>query len=153
MSSSWSTNQLGEQPVAPKPRYAHLSSISGSRLFVIGGQDLNNVWLDDVYVYDLHRRGWVSAHDYPRHCGTYRSVAVAGNLRVRLPLHEQRNAKPTAKPVFRPEGQPASASMPQTSSDSLIHLPYSAAPTDEFPTDIYLYSNYNVRLGAYSTPK
>ena len=70
MSSSWSTNQLGEQPVAPKPRYAHLSSISGSRLFVIGGQDLNNVWLDDVYVYDLHRRGWVSAHDYPRHCGT-----------------------------------------------------------------------------------
>ncbi|KZV63498.1 galactose oxidase [Peniophora sp. CONT] len=144
MSSAWSTNQLQESQIAPKPRYAHLSSISGSRLFVIGGQDLNNVWLDDVYVYDLYRRGWVSAHDYPRHCGTYRSVAVAGSLRVRVPLHEQqRNATPTAKPVFSSDGRPSSSSTPQTSSDALIHLPYSAAPTDEFPTDIYLYSNYN----------
>ncbi|KZS99500.1 uncharacterized protein LAESUDRAFT_667897, partial [Laetiporus sulphureus 93-53] len=30
-----------------------------------------------------------------------------------------------------------------TQSDSLVHLPYSAPPTDEYPCDIFLFSNYN----------
>ncbi|KAI0036523.1 galactose oxidase [Vararia minispora EC-137] len=144
MSASWSSNDLIDPPIYPLSRYAHLSSISGNRLFIIGGQDLQNVWLDDVWVYDLVRRGWISSRDYPRHCGTYRSVAVAGNLRVRLPQHETRDEKTALKPVFQSGGVPPSSSNPPvTDGDSLIHLPYSALPSDEFPTNIYLYSNYN----------
>jgi hypothetical protein len=150
MPAAWSLNDLFSPSIAPKPRYAHLSSISGNRLFVIGGQDLHNVWLDDVYVFDLIRRGWVSFRDYPRHCGTYRSVAVAGHLRVRLPQHESRDDRATPKPVFQnpdaSSSSSSSSSTPFTDSDSLVHLPYSAPSSDDFPTNIYLYSNYNVRF-------
>src|SRR4051794_36457848 len=37
----------GDHVPAPKPRHSHLSSITADRLFVIGGQDLRNAWLDD----------------------------------------------------------------------------------------------------------
>lgn len=68
----------------PRARYAHLSSVTSNKLFVIGGQDLNNLWLDDVCVFDLNTRRWVHRREYPRHSGTYRSVAVSGDLRVRV---------------------------------------------------------------------
>lgn len=132
----------------PKPRYAHLSSITADRLFIIGGQDLSNIWLDDVHVYDLLGKTWVERRNYPRHVGTYRSVAVSADQRVRLPQEELRgnSSAPTLGPAgtrFRSDNVPPSS--PEfTQTDSLAHLPYSAAPTDDFPNDIYLYSNYNV---------
>lgn len=133
----------------PKARYAHLSSVTSSRLFVIGGQDLNNVWLDDIHVYDLEKKLWVQRRDYPRHCGTYRSVAVTADTRVRIPQEEGRNAQsaklgPPGTRFKTDKNAPPSADT--ISSESLIHLPYSAAPTDEYPCDIYLFSNYNVSL-------
>lgn len=134
--------------LVPKPRYAHLSSVTADRLFIIGGQDLSNVWLDDVYVYDLLGKAWVQRRSFPHHCGTYRSVAVSSNLRVRLPQEEVRPADmnttlgpPGAR--FRPDNSAPSAQN-FTSPDSFIHMPYSAPPTDDYPNDIYLYSNYNV---------
>lgn len=33
-----------------------------------------------------------------------------------------------------------------THPDSFVHLSYSAEPSEEYPCDIYLYSNYNVCL-------
>ncbi|KAI9465536.1 hypothetical protein BJY52DRAFT_1244565 [Lactarius psammicola] len=141
MPPSWS---LKENPLIPlpKPRYAHLSSVSGDRLFIIGGQDLDSVWLDDVYIYDLPARTWVLRRDYPRHCGTYRSVAVSADLRVHLPQEMSRNHSPPGQPLFR-TGQQILAPTSLTSRDTLIHLPYSAQSTDDFPNEIYLYSNYN----------
>ncbi|KAI0044422.1 galactose oxidase [Auriscalpium vulgare] len=141
MPSSWSLKDSEISIPAPKARYAHLSSVSGERLFIIGGQDLNSVWLDDVYVYDLTARTWVQRRDYARHCGTYRSVAVSASMRVRLPQEELRKAPAPipSKPTFRID-----SSIPSTSSsDSLVLLPYSAPATDDFPNEIYLYSNYN----------
>jgi len=144
MPPSWSLNENPAIPL-PKPRYAHLSSVSGNRLFIIGGQDLDSVWLDDVYIYDLNSRTWVLKRDYPRHCGTYRSVAVSAGLRVHQPQDDARNPSPArVKPLFHTGKSPSGASTSQTSRDSLIHLPYSTPPTDEFPNEIYLYSNYNV---------
>ncbi|OCH85579.1 regulatory protein ral2 [Obba rivulosa] len=134
--------------LTPNARYAHLSSVTANRLFIIGGQDLNNVWLDDIYIYDLSSKAWVSRRDYPRHCGTYRSVAVTSEMRVRIPQDDMRG-NPTSSLKL---GQPgtrfkvdkvAPASAPVTQSESLIHLPYSAVPTEEYPCDIYLFSNYN----------
>ncbi|KIK26784.1 hypothetical protein PISMIDRAFT_94478 [Pisolithus microcarpus 441] len=135
----------GSETLLPKPRYAHLSSVTADRLFIIGGQDLSNMWLDDVCVYDLLGKVWVQRGTFPHHCGTYRSVAVSGNLRVRIPQNESRTSDasaPLASPGshFRSDKSPSSEA---TQSESLIHLPYSTAPTDDFPNDIYLYSNYN----------
>lgn len=142
MPPSWSINENPLVP-PPKPRYAHLSSVSGDRLFIIGGQDLDSVWLDDVYIYDLSSRTWILKRGYPRHCGTYRSVAVSADLRVHLPQEEDRNTSPGhGTPLFSAGKSPAPTSL--TSRDALIHLPYSSQPTDEFPNEIFLYSNYNV---------
>lgn len=145
-STNSSSAESSAETLIPKPRYAHLSSVSADRLFIIGGQDLSNVWLDDIYVYDLLGRAWVQRRNFPHHCGTYRSVAVSANQRVRLPQEEVLSTdatmlgSPGAR--FRPEKSSPSAQV-FTSPDSFVHMPYSAPPTDDFPNDIYLYSNYN----------
>ncbi|KAJ7600839.1 hypothetical protein C8J56DRAFT_911415 [Mycena floridula] len=120
-------------PLVPRARYAHLSSITGDRLFIIGGQDFYNTWLDDVCVYDLLGKAWVLRRDYPRHCGTYRSVAVSSNLLTAL--------GPSGA-HFR-EDQSTADNAEITAPETLSHLPYSAAPTEDHPADIFLYSNYN----------
>ncbi|TFK68575.1 galactose oxidase [Pluteus cervinus] len=133
----------------PRARYAHLSSITADRLFIIGGQDFYNTWLDDVCVYDLLGKTWVQRRDYPRHCGTYRSVAVASNMVVRIPQDEMRASHTTATlgtPGGRFSMDGSLVSSPRTEftqSESLVHLPYSATPSEEHPSDIHLYSNYN----------
>jgi leucine-zipper-like transcriptional regulator 1 len=131
----------------PKPRYAHLSSVTSDRLFVVGGQDLSNVWLDDIHVYDLIGKAWVQRRDYPRHCGTYRSVAVSAELCVRTAVDSQRSRESLGPPGarFRLDNTQA-ATADVTTPDKLIHLPYSTPPTEDEPSDIYLYSNYNVRI-------
>lgn len=137
----------GAETHIPKPRYAHLSSVTADRLFIIGGQDLSNLWLDDAHVYDLLGKVWVQRRSFPHHCGTYRSVAVSATSRVRLPQEELRAADTNAllgSPGSRFRSDKSSPSSDCTSPEALVHLPYSAAPTDDFPNDIYLYSNYNV---------
>ena len=138
----------------PRARYAHLSAVSGSRLYIIGGQDLQNAWLDDICVYDLRTRRWAAKKSYPRHAGTYRSVAVAAQLRVRDPANENaedrtaHNADSSLGPLggrFNVDKRPPSSKGEYTPSENLVHLPYSTEATDEFPNEIFLYSNYNVR--------
>ncbi|KAF5382645.1 hypothetical protein D9615_002796 [Tricholomella constricta] len=134
------------ESLLPRARYAHLSSVTADRLFIIGGQDFNNTWLDDVCVYDLVANTWVQRRDYPRHCGTYRSVAVSSNIAVRLPQEEMRNSYSAS--TLGPPGQRfgPDSSTPATEftpTESLIHLPYSAPPSEDHPSDIFLYSNYN----------
>ncbi|KAH6912791.1 regulatory protein ral2 [Coprinopsis sp. MPI-PUGE-AT-0042] len=127
----------------PKARYAHLSAVTADRLFIIGGQDVFNAWLDDVCVYDFVAQVWANRRDYPRHCGTYRSVAVAGTHVVRNPEEELQAsyASSTLGPPgarFRSEKDDSNHITP-----ALTHLPYSATPTEDHPSDIFLYSNYN----------
>lgn len=148
-SSAQATLPPDTPTLIPRSRYAHLSSVTSDRLFIIGGQDMTNVWLDDIHVFDLTKMAWVQRKDYPRHCGTYRSVAVAGKLRVRLPQEERRNedmgllGPPGSR--FRTEGVPP-ASPTRVISDELVHPSYSTPPTADFPNDIMLYSNYNVSI-------
>ena len=131
--------------LTPRARYAHLSSLTRNQLFIIGGQDMTNVWLDDIHVFDLLSLQWVERRDYPRHCGTYRSVAVSGSLRVRSepPTSSEGLLGPPGS-RYAVDGGPTSSS--RVISDELAHLSYSAPPTDEYPCDIMLYSNYNVRV-------
>ncbi|KAG5341557.1 hypothetical protein C0989_009474 [Termitomyces sp. Mn162] len=131
----------------PRARYAHLSSVTSDQLFIIGGQDFNNTWLDDVCVYDLVNNAWVLRRDYPRHCGTYRSVAVSSHTTVRSPMEEVRTLHSIS--TLGPPGQRfgpdrnADPATEFTQSEVLTHLPYSVPPSEEHPCDIYLYSNYN----------
>jgi leucine-zipper-like transcriptional regulator 1 len=78
----------GIQP--PRARHSHLSSVSGDRLFVIGGEDASSFWIGDICVYDLSRRLWVQQLPYTRHCGTYLSVAACAEQRVIIPSEPQR---------------------------------------------------------------
>jgi len=131
---------LPPQSLIPRARYAHLSSVSSDMLFIIGGQDLANGWMDDIHVYDLPGRKWVYRSDYPRHCGTYRSVALSSPLHVRDPSSEPLPPPPER---FHPES-PGSA-LPVTQPESFVELPYSTPATSNQPSEIFLYSNYNVR--------
>ncbi|KAJ7698761.1 hypothetical protein B0H14DRAFT_3528800 [Mycena olivaceomarginata] len=126
----------------PNPRQPHAARPLRAAL------DFYNTWLDDVCVYDLLAKTWSERRDYPRHCGSYRSVAVSSNQTVRFPKDEMRASAGAAQSLgppgtrFQPDGG-ATLGEDITSSESLTHLPYSAAPNDEHPSDIYLYSNYN----------
>ncbi|CAK5284139.1 unnamed protein product [Mycena citricolor] len=144
-------------PLTPRARYAQLSSVTGDRLFIIGGQDFYNTWLDDVCVYDLLAKTWCERRDYPRHCGSYRSVAVSASQVVRNPKDEMRRERDKtttpiqAGPRFQVPGQTQpELDQDSTPTENLVHLPHSAAPNDEHPSDIYLYSNYNVGFNSIS---
>ncbi|KZT43766.1 galactose oxidase [Sistotremastrum suecicum HHB10207 ss-3] len=122
----------------PRARYAHLSAVTANRFFLVGGQDLSNLWLDDIHVFDLETRQWVQRHEYPKHCGTYRSAAVSAPQRVR-----------TAYPGIGPGAntsslglrfRPDNANNPST---DLLCLPYTESATAEDTDQIFLYSNYN----------
>ena len=145
-------------PLDPRPRYAHLSAISSSRLYIIGGQDMTNQWLDDIHVYDLSRRLWLEKREYPRHCGTYRSVAVSGLLTVRNPVKEGWSTKRAESPfagLKRATSPTDSMLHPhplQAQSDQLVYMPYSSEPTVDHPSEIHLYSNYNVSLRPFRFP-
>ncbi|KAG8747648.1 hypothetical protein FRC10_000191 [Ceratobasidium sp. 414] len=111
----------------PRARYAHLSAVSANHLYIIGGQDMTNAWLDDIHVFDLVARAWVAREPYPRHCGTYRSVAVCAPERVVNPPRVFANLHDDG-----PDNQ-----------DELVELPFTADATPQCPNNIYLYSNHN----------
>jgi hypothetical protein len=119
-----------DSELTPRARYAHLSAVSANHLYIIGGQDMSNAWLDDIHVFDLPTRAWVSRVPYPRHCGTYRSVAVCAPERVVNP--------PRVFANIHDDGP--------GNQDELVELPFTADATPECPNNIYLYSNHNVRL-------
>ncbi|KAI9593427.1 hypothetical protein BDF19DRAFT_415535 [Syncephalis fuscata] len=60
----------------PRARYAHLTAINGHQLVVIGGQDLQNTYVEDVHTLDLDTFTWTQASPFPKHCGVYRSIAL-----------------------------------------------------------------------------
>src|SRR6266511_1088752 len=82
-------------PSLPRSRYAHLSSVTGDRLFIIGGQDFQNTWLDDICVFNFMSQTWSQQH-YPRHCGTYRSVAISSPTVIRIPQEELQTSNSTS---------------------------------------------------------
>ncbi|KAI8361319.1 hypothetical protein B0O80DRAFT_380359, partial [Mortierella sp. GBAus27b] len=75
----WRQVRIPSSSHAPKPRYAHLSSISGSKLVIIGGQDIANKYIEEINVLDLDSWQWVASMPFDKHCGSYRSIAVSGS--------------------------------------------------------------------------
>ncbi|KAJ2794989.1 hypothetical protein H4S07_006603, partial [Coemansia furcata] len=64
----------------PSPRYAHLATLFGSRLLIVGGQDLDEQYVEELNVFDLATGHWVQRAAFPRAVGLYRSfVATAAD--------------------------------------------------------------------------
>lgn len=157
----------GNEVPKPRGRYAHLSSVTSSMLYIIGGQDFFNDWLDDIHVFDLRTSTWIMWEPYERRWGAYRSVAICATKRVRDPSDEAKVIAATqavggistspedpylgrAGARFVPElsaglSLPASSGKRSSASEP-VHLPYSCEPTNNFPNDIFVYSNDNVSI-------
>ncbi|KAF9345680.1 hypothetical protein BGX34_004550, partial [Mortierella sp. NVP85] len=73
----WRRVRIPSSSHAPKPRYAHLSSLSGNKLVIIGGQDIHNQYIEEVSVLDLDSMQWLMSMPFEKHCGSYRSIAVS----------------------------------------------------------------------------
>ncbi|KAI8351805.1 hypothetical protein EDC96DRAFT_518513 [Choanephora cucurbitarum] len=74
---SWEIPNLSDQSLPP-PRYAHLSCLIKDRLIIMGGQDANNQYLQDIHVYNIKKKHWslpLSSQQFQY--GAYRSAAVA----------------------------------------------------------------------------
>ncbi|KAJ2219666.1 hypothetical protein IWW45_009285, partial [Coemansia sp. RSA 485] len=66
-----------EGNMSPSPRYAHLSILFGSRLLVVGGQDLEEQYVEELNVFDLRLGRWVLRSPFPRAVGLYRSFIAS----------------------------------------------------------------------------
>ncbi|KAJ2786669.1 hypothetical protein GGI15_001343 [Coemansia interrupta] len=67
----------GGSGMAPSPRYAHLATLFGSRLLVVGGQDLEEQYVEELNVFDLQLGRWVLRSPFPRAVGLYRSFVAS----------------------------------------------------------------------------
>ncbi|KAJ7171133.1 hypothetical protein C8R46DRAFT_1262216 [Mycena filopes] len=110
-------------PIIPRPRYSHLSCVSGNRLFIIGGKDSAGAKLDDVCIYDLERREWVQREPYMQSLDADHAFIATSDFHVRaLP-------------------EPHSPGCPE----DMKPFSYSEPATDDEPCDIYLHNNHSPR--------
>ncbi|KAF5328001.1 hypothetical protein D9758_018878 [Tetrapyrgos nigripes] len=129
---SWERIQAFPEDDVPKPRYFHSANACETlQLLQINYSSLV------VKIFSTH--GWMT-YAYmiflPRHgLSDMTILGIAGPT-----AEEACNHPGPSNSQFRDTPTPTAESTP---TDSLIHLPYSAAPTEDHPSDIYLYSNYN----------
>ncbi|KAK5828763.1 hypothetical protein F5H01DRAFT_360643 [Linnemannia elongata] len=123
----WRQVRIPSSPHAPKPRYAHLSSVSGNKLVIIGGQDISNQYIEEVSVLDLDSLQWVASMPFEKHCGSYRSIAVSGSGKGSfMPLigSEAESLSPTISPTsVTSDGFPTSYLRKTPSNTSLHYTP------------------------------
>lgn len=67
-----------QQQFQPSPRYAHVSALNKNRLVIMGGQDSDNEYLNDIHIFDIKKRAWSAPlESNEQQYGAYRSAAVA----------------------------------------------------------------------------
>lgn len=78
-------------------RYAHLASVSGKTLVIVGGQDADNQYLTDLYVFNLETRFFTKICSTSSGLGSYRSTlsqqtptsfVIFNNTRFNRPIRE-----------------------------------------------------------------
>lgn len=144
----------------PAPRYAHLSSLSGDTLSIIGGQNLANQYVESINLFSLSQNKWIGAQRFRKQCGSYRSLAVGAKYLYKD--GEKAKCYPRAKDPLN--GADAAVSTPlssagaPTNNGSLAQtgdasegtgkveqnrLPMISQPDPNQSLPVYLYSNYN----------
>ncbi|KAI9323232.1 hypothetical protein BX666DRAFT_1847005, partial [Dichotomocladium elegans] len=63
----------------PNPRYSHLTAIAHNNKFliVLGGQDVNTGFIDEINIYDLQQKTWRPPHAVESHYSAYQTAAAA----------------------------------------------------------------------------
>ncbi|EST10176.2 Kelch-type beta propeller [Kalmanozyma brasiliensis GHG001] len=153
------STSIQSETLQPAPRYAHLSSLSGDTLSIIGGQNLANQYVESINLFSLSENKWIGAQRFRKQCGSYRSLAVGSKY-----LHKDgQKAKcyPRAKDPLN--GTDATASTPLASAHTTMPhadvvtqdigqssdkveqnpLPMSSQAEPHQPLPVYLYSNFN----------
>ncbi|CAO3696559.1 unnamed protein product [Rhizopus stolonifer] len=71
----WKRVKIQPSLYSPQSRYAHTSTVVGDRLLVLGGQDLESNYLDEMNVLNLKTWEWEMIKALEKHVGAYRSAA------------------------------------------------------------------------------
>nr|CAG8495063.1 5748_t:CDS:2 [Entrophospora candida] len=162
---TWNYPEIVPSNLLPRPRYAHLASVTANKLVIIGGQDLTNYYIEEINVLDLVEMKWISTRPFKKHCGAYSDQTTeAGPSAPKksissqtMPPNSPANVirKPPSTGSFSQSGslrrppssghvRSRSAKRIQSSGNSFYHrLSYSSKVTEDNPTPVYLYSNYN----------
>ncbi|KAJ1032409.1 hypothetical protein NDA16_000435 [Ustilago loliicola] len=150
----------------PAPRYAHLSSLSGDTLSIIGGQNLANQYVESINLFSLSQNRWIGAQRFRKQCGSYRSLSVGAKCLYKD--GEKAKCYPRAKdPLTNADGSagpgivdtPISSTSAATNNGTApaqngdvadktgkveqnpLHMSCQSEPNQTLP--VYLYSNYN----------
>ncbi|KAG0166862.1 hypothetical protein DFQ28_010146 [Apophysomyces sp. BC1034] len=83
---AWKCPTIQPSLFSPMPRYAPLAAINQDKLIVIGGQDLNNNYVNEINVFDLQSLEWIQSKPFEKQAGAYRAVAVTTPPGTRLPV-------------------------------------------------------------------
>ncbi|KDN36979.1 hypothetical protein K437DRAFT_217549, partial [Tilletiaria anomala UBC 951] len=122
----------------PLPRYAHLSSTTSDHLVILGGQDIDNKYVEQIAVFSLRQRCWVRCDRLNSQCGSYRSLAVSGAWCIQDESGREQRAGEGLTPITRPCWMPSPAAAEATAAAKA-----QARATEAELMPIYVYSNYN----------
>lgn len=147
----WKKQSIQPSLYSPQARYAHLSSIAEDRLLIVGGQDLDNNYLDEMNVLNLKTWEWEQVKAFEKHVGAYRSIAVTAPPGTRFPSsasmmqqqqQQQQHDEMTDENAGNNESNNTTSddvratSLRQFSTSTLQSVGDEASP-------VYLYTNYN----------
>ncbi|CAO3607922.1 unnamed protein product [Mucor fragilis] len=142
----WKKQIIQPSLYSPQARYAHLSSIAEDKLLIVGGQDLDNNYLDEMNVLNLKTWEWEQVKAFEKHVGAYRSIAVTAPPGTRFPssasMVQQHDDTTDENPGSHNESSNTASddvrvtSLRQFSTTSLQSVGDEASP-------VYLYTNYN----------
>ncbi|CAO3656841.1 unnamed protein product [Mucor hiemalis] len=163
----WSKPTIQPSLYSPQSRYAHLSSVTDDKLIVIGGQDIENNYLDEMNVLNLKSWEWEQVKTFEKHVGAYRSIAVTAPPGNRFPSgtpannsnssfmknEENNNSTIEDLPNFTHNDNDVDMMAGGSGSGSLNGASHRASTVRQFqygslqsvdePNPVYLYTNYN----------
>ncbi|KAI8336937.1 hypothetical protein BC941DRAFT_334163, partial [Chlamydoabsidia padenii] len=131
---SWRQPIVQPSLFVPRPRYAHLATISDQRLFVIGGQDMSNGYLPEINVLNLDTFEWVQVVNLEQNIGAYRSVVIA--TPVGGPMID-------SKIDDDPASTDSATSTPIRNRMSILQADLDYDSLADTPGPVFLYSNHN----------
>ncbi|KAI8091083.1 uncharacterized protein B0P05DRAFT_602271 [Gilbertella persicaria] len=125
----WKRPTIQPSLYSPQSRYAHLSAVIEDKLVVMGGQDIQNNYLDEINVLNLRTFEWEQVKTLEKHVGAYRSIAVTAPTSARFPIQPQHEDISTEETATDPA---------DTNGQRAINV-----QSEEDASPIYLYTNYN----------
>lgn len=142
----WKIPDIPPSEFAPQPRYAHLAVVTvHDCMSIVGGQDIDDNYIDDVNVLDLKTLEWRLGKRQENHMGAYQSVAVATQPNTPLPamLKESLGEIPSDE-ALEADREPLMDEVNANQRASLMRGRYGQLMQNpEEPNPLYIYTNMN----------